>query len=278
MARIRTIKPDAFTSDSLSSVPRGTRWTFAGLWTYADDAGRGRDDVRLIKAALYPLDDDVTLEHVAEDLELLRSIGAICRYVVAERGYLHMPNWGHQKINRPTPAKSPPCPLHEGGESGHVLDCEDSLTTHGILTEPSTWERKGREGKGYTSSAAADGPTDTLDDDFAEWYAEYPRKVGKQAAIKAYRKARKIATAQQILDGLRRQSPKLAAAETRFRPHPATWLNEGRWEDEDGTAPQVDDDNPWGAPRTLPDAPPEIADDPARYAQWLDDWRREQNG
>src|SRR5690606_10755764 len=99
--------------------------------------------------------------------------------------------------------------------------------------------REEREEREETpSSATADGPTDALDDDFAEWYAAYPRKVGKQAAIKAYRKARKIASAQQILDGLRRQLPKLAAAEVRFRPHPATWLNEGRWEDEDGTAPQ----------------------------------------
>ena len=44
MPRIRTIKPDAFLSESLSTVPRGTRWTFAGLWTYADDKGRARDD------------------------------------------------------------------------------------------------------------------------------------------------------------------------------------------------------------------------------------------
>jgi hypothetical protein len=165
MARIRTIKPDAFTSDSLSSVPRGTRWTFAGLWTYADDAGRGRDDARLIKAALYPIDDDTTLADVAHDLDLLASIGGICRYVVDGRRYLHMPKWGHQKINRPTPAKSPPCPLHEDGGSGHVLDAEPSVTAHGGLSEGSTWERegKGREGdrEGEVSDAAdadADAP------------------------------------------------------------------------------------------------------------------------
>lgn len=165
MARIRTIKPDAFTSDSLSSVPRGTRWTFAGLWTYADDAGRGRDDVRLIKAALYPLDDDVTLADVAEDLELLAGIGGICRYVVAGRNYLHMPKWGHQKINRPTPAKSPPCPVHEDGGSGHVLPTEDSVSTHGGLTESSTWEKEGKgrevgreQGSGVSESDDSDAP------------------------------------------------------------------------------------------------------------------------
>jgi len=164
MPRIRTIKPDAFLSESLSSVPRGTRWTFAGLWTYADDKGRARDDARLIKAALYPLDDDVTLADVAHDLDLLAGIGGICRYVVEDRSYLHMPKWHHQKINRPTPAKSPPCPLHEGGGSGHVLPNDDSLSDHGALTEPSTWERKGREGEmegegnGESATDVADAP------------------------------------------------------------------------------------------------------------------------
>jgi hypothetical protein len=159
MPRIRTIKPDAFLSESLSGVPRGTRWTFAGLWTYADDKGRARDDARLIKAALYPLDDDVTLEDVVHDLDLLAKIGGICRYIVGGKRYLHMPEWHHQKINRPTPAKSPPCPLHEGGDSGHVVDVEDSPNPHGALTEPSTWEGKGREGnregKGSVSDRSA---------------------------------------------------------------------------------------------------------------------------
>ena len=164
MPRIRTIKPDAFLSESLSSVPRGTRWTFAGLWTYADDAGRGRDDARLIKAALYPLDDDVTLDDVKNDLDLLAGIGGICRYVVDGRNYLHMPNWGHQKINRPTPPKSPPCPLHEGGGSGHVLDTEDSLSAHGGLTESSGGEKEGK-GKGVgkgreEDESSADAPDD----------------------------------------------------------------------------------------------------------------------
>lgn len=162
MARIRTIKPDAFTSDSLSSVPRGTRWTFAGLWTYADDKGRARDDVRLIKAALYPLDDAVTLADVAHDLDLLAGIGGICRYIVAGRGYLHMPKWHHQKINRPTPAKSPPCPLHEDGENGHVLPVEDSVSDHGALSESSAWEGKGREGKGTSETDEAREDVDRL--------------------------------------------------------------------------------------------------------------------
>jgi hypothetical protein len=136
MARIRTIKPDAFKSDSLSMVPRGTRWTFSGLWTYADDQGRGRDDVRLIKAELYPIDDTVSLTDLAEDLRLLAAVDCICRYEVGGKAYLHMPNWGHQRINRPTASKLPPCgkehstafqqPLPPPSPTPHAQDSEDS--------------------------------------------------------------------------------------------------------------------------------------------------------
>lgn len=166
MARIRTIKPDAFTSDSLSSVPRGTRWTFAGLWTYADDAGRGRDDARLIKAALYPLDDTVSLTDVATDMDLLANIGGICRYEVDGKRFFHMPKWEHQKINRPTPAKSPPCPIHESDVTPQRPNSEGSLNPHGAVSEPSGGEKEGKgkgvgKGRGESERSAPDATPPT---------------------------------------------------------------------------------------------------------------------
>ena len=162
MARIRTIKPDAFKSYSLSRVSRGMRWTFAGLWTYLDDEGRGRDDVRLIKAELYPLDDAVSLSVLTSDLEQLVSVGCICRYEIAGRAYLHIPEWWHQKINRPTASKYPPCPkTHDMSDSGDLSD--GSVSDHGGLTDDSLGERKGT-GKGMSEVAAAPTDLDESDD------------------------------------------------------------------------------------------------------------------
>lgn len=76
-----------------------------------------------------------------------------------------------------------------------------------------------------TSSADADGA-------FAEWWALYPRKVGKADARRAWAKAVKASSEQAVLDGLKGQLAGLKASEERFRPHPATWLRQGRWEDE----------------------------------------------
>lgn len=112
MARIRTLKPDAFTSESLCSLPRGARWTFAGLLTYVDDEGRGRADPRLIRAAIYALDDDITADDVATELDMLEKIDTIRRYEVGGKRYLYFPHWDHQKISHPTASKLPAPPEH----------------------------------------------------------------------------------------------------------------------------------------------------------------------
>lgn len=238
--RIRTIKPDAFKSDSLSEVPRGTRWTFAGLWTYADDAGRARDDARLVKAELYPIDDATTREDVDNDLALLAGVGAICRYEVAGKRYFHIPGWHHQKINRPTSSRLPECPIHECSTTADTSTAEDSTqalkatsepspAAHAVLTEDSPPERKGKEkeqGTGNTSASAA------AERDFAAWWATYPRKRDKGHAAQAYRRARRKASAEQLLTALQRQLPHLQRAEEQFVPYPATWLNGERWNDE----------------------------------------------
>jgi hypothetical protein len=68
---------------------------------------------------------------------------------------------------------------------------------------------------------------------FAEFYMAYPRKVGKEAARKKFLLLIKKTDAQVIVDGARRfgTDPNLPD-DKNFIPHPATWLNQGRWEDE----------------------------------------------
>lgn len=74
--------------------------------------------------------------------------------------------------------------------------------------------------------------TETPASGFDDFYARYPRKVGKGQARKAYAKALKIARHDDIMFGLAQQMPKLEATEKQFIAHPATWLNGERWDDE----------------------------------------------
>ena len=121
MARIRTIKPAIFSSETVCAWPVPVRWTFAGLFTYLDDAGRGRDEPRLIKAELYPLDDAMTPRKVEQHVDLIEKTGPLCRYFIDGVRYLHVTSWReHQRINRPTESKFPPCPTHEPDAQGHL--------------------------------------------------------------------------------------------------------------------------------------------------------------
>lgn len=114
MARIRTIKPSMYSSLTVSAWPIPVRWTFAGLFTYLDDKGRGLDEPRLIKAELYPLDDAITAKKVTQHLDVIAQTGPLCRYAIAGQAYLHIVSWReHQRINRPTPSQIPACPKHE---------------------------------------------------------------------------------------------------------------------------------------------------------------------
>jgi hypothetical protein len=121
MARIRTIKPSMFSSLTVCAWPVPVRWTFAGLFTYLDDKGRGLDEPRLIKAELYPLDDAMTAKKVGQHLDVIAKNGPLCRYYVDGVPYLHVVSWReHQRINRPTPSRIPPCPTHESDAQGHL--------------------------------------------------------------------------------------------------------------------------------------------------------------
>jgi hypothetical protein len=73
---------------------------------------------------------------------------------------------------------------------------------------------------------------DELEPAFEEFWKVYPRKVGKVAAKKAFAKAAKEVGCALIAVGVQRFAHDPYKPAKQFLPHPATWLNEGRWDDE----------------------------------------------
>ena len=82
---------------------------------------------------------------------------------------------------------------------------------------------------------------------FAEFYARYPRKVGKGSARKAYAKALKAVSHDDIMFGLSQQLPGMEATDKKFIPHPATWLNRESWSDEPEEPTSKTGNGPGGA-------------------------------
>lgn len=66
---------------------------------------------------------------------------------------------------------------------------------------------------------------------FEEFWEEYPRKVSKKAAFKAFSKIEmNQELAEKIMMALHKQ--KKQWDDPKYIPHAATWLNGERWEDE----------------------------------------------
>lgn len=124
MARIRTIKPEAFESEDLASVSLTAERTFFGLLTQADDSGRHRDHPAIIAGRLWALRPEHTATHVARDLDELASAGLVCRYTGCDgRTWLHIVTWDqHQKINKATASRLPRCPSHQARQ--HCGKCQ----------------------------------------------------------------------------------------------------------------------------------------------------------
>jgi hypothetical protein len=75
---------------------------------------------------------------------------------------------------------------------------------------------------------------------FELFWRAYPRRCGKRAAWNSWKR---VATDAETRAGIMRQTARLATLVARggpealrFTPHPATWLNQGRWLDEPGHA------------------------------------------
>ena len=114
MARIRSVSPDLRTSETTAEWPREARYAWVLLWGYCDDYGRGLDNVKVIAADLFPLDDDVSPTLMGEWLSLFESAGSLCRYEADGKRWLHCLNWGeYQKPQHPGKMRVPPCPDHE---------------------------------------------------------------------------------------------------------------------------------------------------------------------
>lgn len=108
MARIRTIKPEFWSSEEVASVSRNARLLFIGMWNYADDAGNGVATPKSLKIKILPGDQDATPSKITGWLEELAGQNLIIIYEVKDKQYYHVTTWSHQKIDRPQKAKYPP--------------------------------------------------------------------------------------------------------------------------------------------------------------------------
>lgn len=108
MPRIRSVHPDICVSETMANLPANLERTFVRLWTHCDDEGRCEDRPRIIKAAIYPLHDEMTWQAVSDELDALADAGLLVRYEAEGRGYVQICGWDeYQHPQRPRPSEYP---------------------------------------------------------------------------------------------------------------------------------------------------------------------------
>jgi len=110
--RIRTVKPEIWTSPKFLRLSLRARLLFLALLNYADDEGRGLSDPALIRGALFPLEPEVTDAEVSSWLLEMRAARLLVLYrglPVGSRTSVELFQIkgfrDHQRVDRPLPSR-----------------------------------------------------------------------------------------------------------------------------------------------------------------------------
>jgi hypothetical protein len=144
MARIRTVKPEFWTSEQVVECSPNARLLFIGMWNFCDDGGNHPASLKTLKAEVFPADDCFTMAQIEAMVAELFAHGLIIEYAANARKYWHVTGWHHQKIDKPS-YKHPPYIAEQSPNGSRMID------------EPSTTEGKGMEGKGEVHTPPAEG-------------------------------------------------------------------------------------------------------------------------
>jgi len=102
-----------------------------------------------------------------------------------------------------------------------IITNSNSITTesNGLTTDESTQSKvKYSKVNKYTEN-------------FEKFWIVYPKKIGKQAALKAFKKTN-VPNIDILLIAIGKQKKSTQWQNKKYIPNPATWLNEGHWDDE----------------------------------------------
>ena len=222
----RIIKESLCSSDKISSLTDFEFRLWVGLITQADDMGRGDARPSIIKGRVFPLRDRITNKDIDAALHGLAAKGCVSLYTVGGKPYFWFPTWGkHQRI-RDSKAKYPGPEEADTPQETAIRDTSQKFAASCGDSPPES-----NPIQSESKSESESNPNITREAFDVFWEA-YPRKVGKSSARKSF--SRVSADLNTMLIAIERQknSDQWRRDGGRYIPNPATWLNQGRWEDE----------------------------------------------
>ncbi len=154
MSRIRTIRPEFWTSEQVMCCSPIARLLFIGLWNFSDDHGVHPASVKRIKAEVFP-SDSFTFEQVKEWIGELIDNQLVSEYSIEGKSYWMVTGWTkHQRIDKPTYRHPFPPPGLKRVEDGSLstprgFDDDSSSALEGVaegsIADRNVMERSGKE-------------------------------------------------------------------------------------------------------------------------------------
>lgn len=133
MARKRMIDPSIWINEDFGTLTNLEMLIFIGLFSMADDEGRGKASPAYIKAVLFPYRDDLRVADIEKALLNISSKMSVIFYSCDENKYYTLTSWNRwQKIDKPTDSKIPA--YDEKDENIRLLFDEHSTNIRRILS------------------------------------------------------------------------------------------------------------------------------------------------
>ena len=237
----RILKESITTSENIDKLTAFQETVFYRLIVTCDDFGRADARPKLLASKLFPL-KDIRPAQIEDALRGLTSAELVITYTVGGKPFLQMKTWDrHQQVRNkvskyPSPEDADNCKqLIANDINCNQLQSNVPVIQSNPIQSESLSESESNARGGAMASSDAEA--------FNRFWSVYPKKVGKKDAWRAFLKAMNEKgggqgsarpTADAMIEAVERQkrSEQWTKEGGRYIPHPATWLNQGRWEDE----------------------------------------------
>ncbi len=205
----RFLRPGITNSERWNACTFPAQSLYVRLLTLVDDFGRCDGRPQVLWGACFAMRPDVKLQQVAVMLQQLSQNKLIDIYEIEGKKVLQILQW-QERIREGCRPKWP--------ERTELAASCSKLLPSSPPPSPS-----------ITRHTVAERAT------CEEIYAAYPRKVAKPEALRAIGKAISRGTSSAVLLARTKRYAETTDLELRFIPHPATWFNQERFNDDPAT-------------------------------------------
>lgn len=160
MARKRMIDPNIWQSEDFSKLSTLAKLVFIGMFSNADDEGRGRANPVYLKSILFPYDDGMRVIDIEKSLSEISAYLSVTLYDHDGNKYYQLENWGKwQRVEKAQPSQFP-APKDNSATNRRLID-DQSSNVRGTVP-PNRIEENRKEEKEKESVKEKDAAASTL--------------------------------------------------------------------------------------------------------------------